>query len=146
MGTTEPNYTANIKITPALTMPEGKTLSAKADIKGEFEFLVDFPVNSGRYALVIQGQNDKVLTPESEPIYFEISQAKGGQINILTSSDEKEPVIPPVPEKKWYEKINYLISTYVFAALFLAVLVILLLVVFKNKKTLKIIKGLSSFK
>lgn len=103
-GVTLPDYTANILLEPAPALPEGKKLSVKADPTGKFEYLIDYPIKAGVYKLVIQGQDNKILTPVSNSIRFEISQAKGGSVNILTEADTLPPVIP-VP--KWYEKINY---------------------------------------
>jgi len=91
-GVTEPGYTANIILTPAITIPEGKAMSAKADASGNFELILDFPIRSGFYIIAIQGQKEKILTPISDEVRFEISQAKGGSINVLTDEDSKAPV------------------------------------------------------
>ncbi len=80
-------YTANLIFSPVLTLPEGKTLSIASSGSGDFEYLVDYPIDSGFYKLVIQGQKDKTLTPKSEEIPFEISLAKGGSVNILSEAD-----------------------------------------------------------
>lgn len=92
-GITEPNFTANINLVPAPIIPEGKSMSAIADDQGRFSLLVDFPIVSGFHKLTVQGQKDKILTPLSDEINFEIIQTKGGQINILTSDDINPPVI-----------------------------------------------------
>jgi len=115
-GTTIANYMANIIFTPAITPPEGKILSVKADANGNFNFVVDFPFKAGNYTLTVQGQDNKTLTPVSDPVHFEISQSKGGTINILTASDTNVPVIPP---KKWWQKIDYRIVAGIAGLLFL---------------------------
>jgi hypothetical protein len=135
-GITEPNFTANIKLEPAPTIPEGKTLSIKADETGKFQLLVDFPLKAGYYTLAVQGQSDKILTPVSDITYFEISVAKGGIINILTKEDTDEPVIQ-VPVKKWYEKINYFILSISLASILLLLAGILAFLAIKNKKKFK---------
>lgn len=91
-GITEPGFTANITLTPAITLPEGKTLTALADENGEWSLILDYPIPSGLHKLTVQGQYEKILTPVSDEITFEISQKDGGIINILTSADEQEPI------------------------------------------------------
>jgi hypothetical protein len=118
-GTTEPNFTANITLTPAPTLPDGKTLSILSDASGNFEYTIDFPINAGFYTLTVQGQDVKTLTPVSDPLVFEISQAKGGKITMLTKDDELEPIIPP---KKWFEKVEWMMVSY--AALGVALIAI----------------------
>jgi len=119
-GTTEPGYSANIKLTPAPTLPEGKTMSVIADEEGRFSLLLDFPIATGFHVLTIQGQKDKVLTPVSDEIRFEISQAKGGKITILTDADTNKPA--PVPAKKWYQKLGFKENIPFYALLALVVL------------------------
>ena len=91
-GTTEPLYTVNLTLAPAPTIPEGKKLSAVADADGKFSVLIDYPIVAGFHKLTIQGQKEKVLTPITD-LTFEISQAKGGTINILTDEDANPPAI-----------------------------------------------------
>jgi len=106
-GITDPNYFANIALSPLPDLPEGKLWTTQADETGKFEYLVDFPIPAGLYTLTVQGQDNKILTPLSEKIKFEISQAKGGSLNILTESD----ILPPVvPDPKWYEKVQQKVS------------------------------------
>lgn len=147
-GMTEPNFTANLKIDPSITLPEGKTLSVKSDETGKFELLIDFPIKVGRYKLIVQGQNEKILTPESDPIYFEISQKKGGAINMLTADDAKAPIVAKTTEKvkKWYDKVDFRITSIVLTATILLLLVILTLMLIKNRKDQDIVKHLKSFK
>jgi hypothetical protein len=105
--TTEPGYTANFTLTPAPTLPEGKVMSAIADENGHAELLLDFPVAAGFHKLTIQGQKDKVLTPISNEVTFEISQALGGTINILTAEDANAPVLAAEkPDTSIYAKIK----------------------------------------
>jgi hypothetical protein len=127
-GQTEPGFVVNLKLDPTPTLPEGKALSVKADTTGQFKLLIDYPIHVGHYKLTIQGQNEKILTPESEPIYFEISQVKGGQLNILTLDDEHAPVVAKAQEavKKWYQKINYQIASLVLGILSLLLILTIL--------------------
>ncbi len=107
-GSTEAGFTVNISLDPAPTLPEGKSLSAKADDSGNFELLIDFPLRSGFYKLTVQGQKDKTLTPVSDPVNFEISQKSGGAINLLSDSDSKMPAPPAIlSAAQWYEVVDY---------------------------------------
>lgn len=116
-GITEANYTTNITLSPAPTIPEGKSLSAKADENGIFNLQIDFPLKAGFYKLTIQGQLDKVLTPISDSISFEISLKEGGKINLISSTDIKPPVVEEQPRVKGsflhkeYPLMSYLIIT-----------------------------------
>ncbi|MCX6812217.1 MAG: hypothetical protein NTW79_01150 [Candidatus Berkelbacteria bacterium] len=92
-GVTVPAYTAKITLTPVVTIPDGKVLTAVAGDDGSFEILIDWAIPAGRYSLTVQGQKDLSLTPVSDPTIFEISQAKGGAINILTDADSNPPTI-----------------------------------------------------
>ncbi|MEI8143282.1 MAG: hypothetical protein WCG48_01540 [Candidatus Berkelbacteria bacterium] len=139
-GKTIAGYTANIILAPSVSVPEGKSLSAMADANGDFELLIDYPINSGFYKLTVQGQLNKVLTPVSDPTIFEISQAKGGKITLLTSADEKEPIIPV---KKWWEKINYMNLSIGLAALFFIALGFSLYLLVKNRSMSKVWKGVA---
>lgn len=135
-GKTQANFTANITLSPAVTVPTGKSLSVKADGNGDFELLVDFPINTGHYTLTIQGQNDKTLTPISDPVYFEISQYQGGQVRILSSNDTTEPVVvkPIVQVKKWYQKINWIYTSIGLAILSVILMIITIFLGVSKKK------------
>lgn len=141
-GTTEPNYVANLMFEPAITLPEGKTLAATADAEGKFQYLIDFPIKAGSYSLTVQGQLEKILTPIGDPIRMEVSQAKGGNIAIITANDETKPVIPVV-EKKWFEKMNWMAISIGMGALSLILLTLIVIVLVRNKKAWKTItKGM----
>jgi len=133
-GKTEPGYLANIVLDPSPTLPEGKLLSATANETGNFELLIDYPIRSGSYKLTVQGQLDKVLTPISDLIYFEISQEKGGQIHVLTSNDTNVPVIPPL---KWYEKINYRVVSIILGGLMIILIGLFSFLQIRSKRRLK---------
>jgi len=90
-GETEPGFTAKMTLTPSPALPEGKLYEILVDESGNFSLPIDWPIASGRYSLTIQGQKEKILTPVSELIIFEISQSKGGSINILTDDDINPP-------------------------------------------------------
>ncbi len=100
-SSTKDLYLANIAIEPPQLLPEGKILAAAPDKDGRFKMLIDWPFKPGSYKLTVQGQRDKLLTPVSDPISFEITQKNGGEIYLLSAKDEKKEIIP---EKKWYEK------------------------------------------
>ncbi|MFA6963136.1 MAG: fibronectin type III domain-containing protein [Patescibacteria group bacterium] len=133
-GLTLPEYMANIKLEPSPKIPEGKLMSAKADANGRFEFLIDFPIPAGSYILTVQGQNNKTLTPVSDPIRFELSQKEGGSIQIVTASDENVPIIPP---KKWHEKVNWLAVSIAIASLWLISAAIIVTLAVRKKINLK---------
>jgi uncharacterized cupredoxin-like copper-binding protein len=132
-GKTEPDYIANISLKPELTLPEGKTLTAATNESGNFELNLDYPIPAGRYSLIIQGQKEKVLTPLSDPIIFEISQYNGGAIHILTDKDAREAVSKTI-QKLWYEKINYKIASLILLGLFTVTLGLLIWLIIKGKK------------
>lgn len=141
-GVTEPNYMANIKLDPMPTLPEGRIFSVKADSLGNFEYLIDFPIKAGFYKLIVQGQDNKTLTPDSDPILFEIALAKGGSINLLSAADENLPVIPKL---KWYEKVNYKINLAIYglaALLFVSLITITLIIIIKKKSFKKLAKSI----
>ncbi len=127
-GTTEPGYTANIILDPVPTIPEGKALSVKAGSDGVFSLLIDYPLKAGFYKVTIQGQLDKVLTPISDSITFEISLKEGGIVNLITQNDTKPPIIATEPQvkgsflRKEYPVMSYLIITLGLAIILLALL------------------------
>lgn len=121
-GVTEPNYVANITLTPTPTLPEGKTLSVTSDENGNFTYTIDYPISAGYYKLTIQGQDNKVLTPISDEVKFEISLAKGGTINILTDADKITPVTPTL---KWYEKSMTIRNVVYIVSAILVLLIII---------------------
>ncbi|HOX40855.1 MAG TPA: fibronectin type III domain-containing protein [bacterium] len=134
-GVTEIGYDANIKLDPAPTIPEGKTLTTTADSEGNFALFVDFPIRAGRYTLTVQGQKEKTLTPLSDSINFEISQAKGGTITILSDEDTlpPKPILPP--PLKWYEKmggVNRIVT--IAGALILSLVTLNIFTVFKLRR------------
>lgn len=138
-GQTEPNYTANIKLDPSPTLPEGKTLQVKSDETGAYELILDYPVKAGFYKLTVQGQLEKVLTPLSDTTLFEISLAKGGSINILTDKDRLPPPTVKEAAKKWYQDGQAIIAIYILAALILlALLITMTVIIIKKRKQKKI--------
>jgi len=134
-GQTEIGYTAKITLTPAPALPEGKKYEVLVDESGKFSLPIDWPIASGRYTLTIQGQKEKVLTPISDPITFEITQAKGGAINILTDDDINPPksIVASVAAKKYDWK---LISEITAGVLVLALIVTLIII--RRKRSHKI--------
>lgn len=139
-GQTLPGYTAIITLDPAVVVPEGRTLTSVADDQGNFSLLIDFSIPSGFYKLTVQGQKDKVLTPVSDQIKFEISHANGGSIKLITENDRNKPA--PAPEKKWYEKIGLSrnIAFYVSIALIIVLLAAISIILIIKRKKLKNLK------
>lgn len=131
-GITEPNFTANITLTPAPTIPEGKSLKVVADNSGRWQLLIDYPIASGYHKLTVQGQKEKVLTPISDEITFEISHAKGGSINILTDKDTK-PVVVKSRQSGEPTGSSQQIYIYALAGIIALVLIAFTLRLIKNK-------------
>ncbi|MCX6810982.1 MAG: hypothetical protein NTY30_04630 [Candidatus Berkelbacteria bacterium] len=131
-GIIVPGYTAKITLTPTPALPEGKKYEALANDSGDFSLPIDWPIAAGRYTLTIQGQKDKILTPISDPIVFEISQAKGGSINILTDTDINPPksIVSQVANKKY----NWKLISEIVAGILVLGLIATLIIVRKNKK------------
>lgn len=90
-GTAPANYQANITFDPTVTPPSGKTLSPTADAQGKWRLLIDWPIKAGVYKVTVQGQQNKTLTPPSDPATFEIILAQGGAIRFLTARDTVKP-------------------------------------------------------
>jgi hypothetical protein len=142
-GKTEPGFTANITITPAPTMPEGRTLTAAADSSGNWRLLIDFPIAVGFHKLTVQGQKEKVLTPISDEITFEISQAKGGSINILTDNDINVPVVKAENTKESF-KINKEMLLYGLILLILIIITTVSIIFYKKRlRNNKILRAIS---
>ena len=136
-GITESGFTANISLLPTPTVPEGKKMSAETDSSGEFSLLIDFPVVSGYHKLTVQGQKEKTLTPISDEIIFEISQARGGSINILTSDDAKARTAAQAVEKakNWKDKLlQNRFTLYGLLALLLIIFAVVLPMIYIRKK------------
>ena len=133
-GKTEIGYTAKITLTPAPALPEGKKLEAVADNDGKFALEIDWLIPAGHYKITVQGQKELKLTPISDEIIFEISQAKGGAINILTSDDIYSPknIIADVTENKWL-----LIADIVGAVLIIGLIVLWIFIRRRRKNTAK---------
>ena len=130
-GKTEAGFTANITLTPAPTLPEGKTLTAVADESGNWRILIDYPMIAGFHKISVQGQLLKVLTPISDEVTFEIIQAKGGSINILTDEDINPPVVKAETTKESF-KIDKTLMLY--GGLILLVLVLVLVIFIYSKR------------
>lgn len=87
-GTALAGYTVHLKVEPSLNLDAAKYPNPLVTEKGTWELAVTDPVKAGFYKLIAQGEKDNVLTPESEAVRFEISLNDGGQVNIITDSDE----------------------------------------------------------
>ena len=126
-GKVTAGFDALVKLTPAPTLPEGKVLTITSDaMTGNFEYLIDFPISSGFYKLIVQGQKVKVLTPESDLVRFEISQREGGTIEYINDDDADESAVAPLVKgsflQKKYSVMNYLIVTLILAVLTLGII------------------------
>lgn len=73
-----PASAASIMLTP---------LQATPNADGSWQMTVNYPIPSGFYKLVAQGQKDKVLTPTSQDYYIELSVANGGSVKLITTED-----------------------------------------------------------
>lgn len=142
-GKTEAGFTANITLTPVPTIPEGKTLTAVADESGNWRILIDYPMVAGFHKISVQGQKLKVLTPISDEIAFEVIQAKGGSINILTDADTIAPVVKAENTKQSF-KIDKTLMLYGGLILLLLVLVVVIFIYSKRKgRSNKIMREIS---
>lgn len=146
LGVTEPGFTANISLLPEFTLPEGKVMTALADSEGKFELLLDFPILSGYHTLTVQSQLEKVLTPFSDELIFEISQAKGGTINVLTDDDINPPVqVKAEKTQSFLDKLDKQTLLYAGGIIVLLVIAIWVIVKFaKRRKISKIAKSIKS--
>ena len=115
---------------PVIDTSAVKPYATQADKDGNFSLTLDFPIPAGRYELTIQGQKEKVLTPISEKIIFEISQKDGGEINILTKDDTNESTLSPMVKGTFLQN-KYTVMHYLVVTLALAVLVLLILQIVK---------------
>jgi hypothetical protein len=129
-GQTIAEYTANITLTPTPTLPEGRTMTVLADESGHFELLLDFPIVTGFHTLVVQGQLEKILTPLSEKITFEIIQSKGGSINILTADDADTTVVKAAKSLTFFERLLNNNDKVIWGIAILIPLIIIAVVVF----------------
>lgn len=127
-GKTESGFTANIYLSPEPTVPEDRKLSVEADDSGNFRLELDYPIKTGFYKLTVQGQKDKVLTPISDEIKFELTQAKGGNITLLT---EKDVSAIGVFDRV---KTNYLIIVLTIAAVIASAVLALMIICRKRKE------------
>lgn len=163
-GKVEPNFIANIQLSPTPVVPEEIAAveeapstetttetteaseneaeeedlgpySVKADSEGNFQIILDFPIPAGFYTLTVQGQDDKILTPLSDETRFEISLARGGRITIITDSDKFEPTIGNV-NISWQEKINWFIVSAVLLFILLAFGAFVLIKTIKKRRLL----------
>jgi len=107
-----------------------KPYTAQADKDGKFALTLDFPIATGHYILTVQGQKEKVLTPISDKIIFEISQKDGGEINILTEDDTNEPAISPIVKGTFLQN-KYTVMHYLIVTLALAILILIILQIIK---------------
>lgn len=88
-GMVEAGYFVDLTFDPGISVPEGKKITGIEPKDGKWDVAIDYPIKSGFYKLTARGKKDKTLTPVSDVVRFEISQAKGGTISLLTSSDTK---------------------------------------------------------
>ncbi len=97
-GTAEPNYKVLLSFTPSLGDLAPDLLTATADAEGGWKLNIDVPVKAGFYTVTAQGQLDKTLTQVSEPVKVELSLAKGGNVQFITTKDAvPSPVPTPSP-------------------------------------------------
>lgn len=142
-GKTEAGFTANITLTPAPTIPEGKTLTAIADESGNWRVLLDYPIIAGFHKISVQGQKLKILTPVSDEMTFEIIQAKGGSINVLTDADTNAPIVKAENTKQSF-KVDKTLMLYGGLILLVLVIVVVIFIYSKRKgRSNKIMREIS---
>lgn len=122
-SSTKELYSANILLDPEQVLPEGKKLSVTPDKYGNFRLVIDWPIRAGAYGLMVQGQRDKLLTPKSDKINFEIEQHDGGAIVRLSNKDLKKYV--PTTYEKFHD---YIFGAGIGAGLIIIVFLIVLLI------------------
>ncbi len=96
-GTAQPGFTVTLTFTPAVSLPEGKSLSVQANEAGEWELTLDYAIPAGFYKVTAQAQKDKTLTPASDPVRVEVSLAKGGNVTFITEADAITPTPSSAP-------------------------------------------------
>lgn len=125
-NTTENSDPSNATENAEIDLSQINPFSVTTDADGKFSLELDFPIPAGRYELVVQGQQEKVLTPESEKIIFEISQKEGGVINILTADDTNEPEIAPIVKGTFLQN-KYTVMDYLIISLSVVLLVMIVI-------------------
>jgi hypothetical protein len=93
-GKGQPSYKVNFVFTPALPDVPAESLTTMASTAGEWNLTIDKPIRAGFYKLVVQGQQEKSLTPMSDPVRIELSVAEGGKVSFIT---EKDAIQSPDP-------------------------------------------------
>lgn len=69
-------------------------LMAIPDAEGHWQLVLTQPIPAGFYSLTVQGTKDKILSPLSDPVRFELSVARGGSLSIITAADKIPPIAP----------------------------------------------------
>lgn len=77
-----PKVVSGVKMTP---------LMAEPDAAGNWEIPFSAALPTGFYKVTVQGQKEKVLTPNSDPVYLEVSVANGGTAKFITQDDTPKP-------------------------------------------------------
>lgn len=119
-------YQTNLTFAPAL--PDGTITTATTDAKGVWTLTIAGPVKAGFYTVTAIGQQDKILTPVSDAVKFEVGLARNGAVRILTDKDTKSATTPvdsqidPITIKSFI--LSYLKSPYDWASLTIIVLAI----------------------
>lgn len=142
-GKTEPGFTANLTLTPVPTIPAGKTLTAIADESGNWRVLLDYPIVAGFHKISVQGQKLKVLTPISDETTFEIIQAKGGSINVLTDADANLPVVKAETTKQSFKIDRTLILYGALILLILGMVAVIFIYTRRKHKADKIMREIT---
>jgi hypothetical protein len=85
-------YKVNLNLSPKPEVPDPAVLTTDVGADGTWKITIDTPIKSGFYIATAQGQLEKVLTPASEPVKFELTLAKGGDIRMLTDKDARAEI------------------------------------------------------
>ena len=86
------DFQVKLAISPPERIPTEAVLSTTPNADGSWQILIDKPVPAGFYSLTAQGQKDKILTPLSPAVKFEVSVADGGKVKVITTADSPENI------------------------------------------------------
>ncbi len=84
-------YTVALSITPAAGIPTEQALTTPINADGTWSVVFDQPIPVGFYKVTAAATLDKVTTPSSDSISFELSVANGGNAKIISNDDLPKP-------------------------------------------------------
>jgi len=85
-------FTGLLALTPADKLPKEQKLEfIPNELDGLWEVVFDQPIPTGFYSIVTRAKKDQSITPDSAPIFIEVSVANGGTAKIITADDLPKP-------------------------------------------------------